>query len=727
MQHFIFYFLIIALVTVDSGSLFAQVNDKPKEENSRISKVDKLDSLFWKHYYSNHEKAYEFVKEGLKISKEENYQEGIVEHKNNKGLYLLRENIYDSAFVYIYDSYELAKEIDYMRGLASSLNNLGIIYRYRGVNDRAIEVYLESLKILQKIDGKKRNIASVKNNIGAILSLEGNQEKALDYYLKALDDYKEVDDKMLIASTLSNVGGVYANEIKFDTALNYYKKADSIYRTIGYPKGCSEVYLNMADVFIQQGEYDKAIDYSKESLEINQELEDLLYVGKNYLNLGDAFQQKGELEKALGYLKDALNVCKKTNVLVFHSETLELLSKVYAKLGLYRKAYQHHRKFQRLNDSLINKTKDNKIVQLEMQYKLDKKLKINELKNKREEKLHQVEMKKQRILTYSALALAFMAFIFAIIIYRALQSKKYVNRLLKEQKREILNKNEELRQYQEEILAQRDEIHKQKQLATNQRDEISRKNDEILSSIEYARHIQTALLPPQTFFQDLLPAYFIFYKPKDIVSGDFYWIRQKNNKIYVAVADCTGHGVPGAFMSLLGLTLLNEVANEVDSEKSPGKFLNILREKLINSMHQRDKSNARDGIEIALCIFDFENMKVHYSGAYNPLYIIRDNNLIETKADRMAICNNPNKRKDFTSHEISLQKGDVAYLFTDGFVDQVNETTHKKYRKDRFKETLLSINQEEMHVQRAKLEKSLLQWKGNYEQIDDILILGIGV
>lgn len=725
-RFFILIFLFFSQILVDSWPLQAQSSKNSGDENEIISDIHRLDSLFWKYYYNDYRKAYQCAQKGLKLSRINGYKRGVAEHLNNKGLYFHRKNNLDSAFIYIHQSYEICNRIDYKKGLASSLNNLGLIYRYRGMNDRALEVYLESLKILQEIDGKKRNIASAKNNIGAILSLEGDQNKALKYYNKALKDYREIDDKTLIASTLSNIGGVYANKDNFDEALNYYGVADSIYNKIGYPKGVSEVQINIADVYIQKEQYEKSIRYSTKSLELNRKLNDMFLVGQNYMNLGNAHLKLGNTNQAMKFLKKCLEVSRNTDFLELQTRALDLISEAFAKQNRYRNAYQTHTAFQRLNDSLINKTKKNKILQLEMQYKLDKKLKIKELERKREERLHQVEMKKQKILTYAALALALMAIVFAVIIFRALRSKQYVNRLLKDQKNEVLHKNEELRQSHEEILAQRDEIQQQKKLATEQRDEIKRKSSEMKSGIEYARHIQTALLPPENQFKELLNDYFILYRPKDIVSGDFYWIYQKNNKTYVAVADCTGHGVPGAFMSLLGLTLMNEVVNE-EADISAGNFLETLKDKVTSSMHQRYESNARDGMEVALCIFDFDTMKVDFSGAYSPLYLIRDNKLIETKGDRKAICYNPQKKDYFTSHELTIKKGDIIYLFTDGYADQVSEKSYKKYRKDRFKETIVSIHNEKLSKQKNKLDKEFLEWKGNYEQIDDILIVGIRI
>ncbi len=225
-----------------------------------------------------------------------------------------------------------------------------------------------------------------------------------------------------------------------------------------------------------------------------------------------------------------------------------------------------------------------------------------------------------------------------------------------------------------------------------------------------------------------MPEYYIFNKPRDIVSGDFYWIHQKNGKTIVAAADCTGHGVPGAFMSMLGITFLNDIINEID-ELSSNEILNRLRKKVISALHQTGKEGeAQDGMDIALFIFDKKSMKIQYSGAFNPIYIIRKNELIEVKADRMPIGISIKAKFDFQAHYIDIKKGDMIYIFSDGYADQFGGEEGRKFNYKQFKSFLTEIAELNMNEQKKKLEITHNNWKGtSYEQIDDILIIGVKI
>ncbi|UCG28498.1 MAG: SpoIIE family protein phosphatase, partial [Bacteroidales bacterium] len=255
--------------------------------------------------------------------------------------------------------------------------------------------------------------------------------------------------------------------------------------------------------------------------------------------------------------------------------------------------------------------------------------------------------------------------------------------------------------------------------------ELAEKNLSITSSISYAGRIQNALLPLREEIDGLLPSWFILNKPRDIVSGDFYWIARKREKIVVAVGDCTGHGVPGAFMSILGISTLNEVVSKSEYLK-PDEILNRVREQVIRSLHQTGRDDeTRDGIEIALCVFDFPKKKLQFSGAFRPLYLVRDNSLQEFKGDFMPIGIYDDKERPFSSKELDLKENDTIYLFSDGYVDQIGGPDRKTFRAKKFKQLLTDIHREPINEQKEILEKKHEEWKGNMVQIDDILVLGI--
>ena len=254
---------------------------------------------------------------------------------------------------------------------------------------------------------------------------------------------------------------------------------------------------------------------------------------------------------------------------------------------------------------------------------------------------------------------------------------------------------------------------------------IESQRKEITDSIQYASRIQNALLPPEEELDTLLPSYFILNKPRNIVSGDYYWLAQKDNKIIVAVADCTGHGVPGAFMSILGVAFLNEILNQTEAIRA-NEILNQLRDQVIKSLRQTGKSDeARDGMEIALCVVDFNNKKLQYSGAFRPLYLIRDKKLIEIKGDSMPIGVYSDEKLSFRNEELIFEKNDLIYMFSDGYVDQLGGPKRKTFKSKKFKELLIHIQQKPLKEQKEILEREYELWKRDVEQIDDILVMGI--
>lgn len=258
-------------------------------------------------------------------------------------------------------------------------------------------------------------------------------------------------------------------------------------------------------------------------------------------------------------------------------------------------------------------------------------------------------------------------------------------------------------------------------------EEIRKQKQKIMDSIAYARRIQNAILPPDEIISEILPDHFIFNQPKDVVSGDYYWITQKEQKIYVAVADCTGHGVPGAFLSMLGISFLNEIVNKKYINKAH-QMLGRLRESIITSLHQTGKEGeAQDGMDIALCIIDKQNMKVEFAGAYNPMYLIRNKELVIIKADRMPIgIFHRRALKPFTNHEMEIKEGDQIYMFSDGYVDQSN-MQNKKFLTSRFKQLLVDNCDKPMEEQNEILKQTIDDWKGEKQQIDDILVMGIKI
>ncbi len=314
--------------------------------------------------------------------------------------------------------------------------------------------------------------------------------------------------------------------------------------------------------------------------------------------------------------------------------------------------------------------------------------------------------------------------------------KDEVNRQTKQirtQNGVLTNQKEALQQQKEEIIAQRDEIEEQRDYVTSQRDKISDQKKDIEDSIIYAKRIQTAALPEADLMKRLLPEHFVLFRPRDIVSGDFYWAGEKDNKVIVVAADCTGHGVPGAFMSMLGISFLNKIVSEKSIIES-NLILDRLRDNVIIALHQSvDNFEAKDGMDIALSVIDYDNQTLYFSGGNNPLYYVKNDEIIVYKGDKMPIAIY-DYMEPFKHDEIKFEKGDTIYMFSDGYADQFGGIKGKKFMYKRFRDLLISMQDKKMDEQKEILNQSIEDWMSfpdkrhktkSFSQIDDIVVIGV--
>jgi len=311
------------------------------------------------------------------------------------------------------------------------------------------------------------------------------------------------------------------------------------------------------------------------------------------------------------------------------------------------------------------------------------------------------------------------------------QLEEYYNEL--EQK--VRERTAEIEKQKEEISAQRDSLEEQRNMLSEANtslqhaySEIEAKNRHIEDSIRYAKRIQNAILPPDQYVSRLFPDYFIFYLPKDIVSGDFYWVSHSGDKVFIAAVDCTGHGVPGAFMSIVGHDRLNYAVN-VEEARSPADILNSLNKGVTETLRQtRTEITVKDGMDISLLSIDFGKNKLEYAGAFNPLYHIRDKELQVVLADKFPVGTFIGEElNQFTNHELNLKPGDVLYVFSDGYYDQFGGPNNKKFMSKRFRELLTEIHSLSMSKQKQALSEHMKDWMGENQQVDDILVIGIRI
>jgi serine phosphatase RsbU (regulator of sigma subunit) len=317
-----------------------------------------------------------------------------------------------------------------------------------------------------------------------------------------------------------------------------------------------------------------------------------------------------------------------------------------------------------------------------------------------------------------------LAQMFSLTYNRNINLNLNLEKIVKERTKTIDEQKTVLETQNQDLMLQNKEIESQKEM-------LYQKNEEVNDSLYYAKKIQSAIMPPEQYFQEILNDVFILFKPRDIVSGDFYWIKQVNQYVILAAADCTGHGVPGAFMSMLGMSYLNEIVHRREITNA-NEVLNELRKQIRNSLRQRGQpEESKDGIDMALCVIDEKEKVLQYCGANRPLYLIRDENgtseLKEFKSDPMPLGYYQGKFKAFTNKDIQLEFGDIIYLFSDGFIDQKGGKEDKKFLSKNFKELLLEIHEEPMQDQHMILDAMFSDWKGNNSQVDDVLVIGVRV
>jgi tetratricopeptide (TPR) repeat protein len=702
-------FYLVAQVS-ESDSLEKQLN---QYRSSDTFKVELLNTLALSLYNSDSNRAFFYSKESGKLADSLNYEKGKVENLLFYGRYYYDNTNYYEALNYFNQALELSESLKYKRGTMKSLHSLGNIYYTQTNYHQALECYQKSMDLAVEIKDNETYLRLL-NNIGSVYMIQKNYEKALEWQFKALKIAEQLKDSGGVSLCLTNIGIDYDELKEFDKALEYYYRSLEIDEKSNNKPGILYNLNSIGYTYYEQNKFSLAIEYFNKAMEKAEELGDEYMKSNIFMNFGSINFKQGNFSNAIKDLNKSLKIAQKLGVLDSQSEVYKILSEIYVATHNYSKAYVNYKLYTIFHDSIFNGANIKKITELEYTYKYEKEKQAAELEQSKKDAVNAEKMKRQKVILFSFITGFIIMILFLIIVIRFNGLIRRSNAILKIQKDEIEIKNKELFEA----------------------------NENITSSINYASRIQQAILPSNEILKKYLPDYFLLHKPRDIVSGDFFWISNIENKTIIAAVDCTGHGVPGAFMSMLGSTLLNEIVNK-EYITHPGVILQHLRKEIIRSLHQRGEfGEQKDGMDLVLSVIDFDSLILEFSGANNPLYIIRDsenkklNNanqyvyngkiLYEIKGDKMPISYSDVMEK-FTVHEIELTKGDQIYLFSDGFADQFGGQADKKLNYKNFRRLLLESCTKTMIEQRIWIEKEFEQWRGDISQTDDILVVGIRI
>ncbi|MDX1903592.1 MAG: tetratricopeptide repeat protein [Thermonemataceae bacterium] len=774
----IFSLIGVQAQKVSIQELESKINNN-KVDSNLVNLLNQLGDVYYDE--QNYTKALPYYQKAHNFAQKLNFKKGIIRSHSNlastyrfQGQYLLSIQNHQQA---IFWANNIKDEVQ----LCKSHINLGNVYRNTGEYPEALSNYLKGLGYAKKLQNLRLEAAAL-NNIGEIYRFQGNLKEAIKYYEEALAINKNLNNQVQIATNLNNIGALYLRTETPQKAENYFKESLEIAQQKNNKKLMMLNYTNLASIYtLQVSTTDKALTYAQKAIQLADEIQDNYNGSLTRRNLAKIYMNMQKNQDAEKLLLESKALAEKIGA-------KEELANVYYDLIVYEakannnmsQILAYEMKFQQLRDELQSEKIGDALAKLQNKFDFKEKIKENEILRKNnqlkeleaqesklialkqsqeneilntknellssENQLQKITLEKQKIiereiqlkaekeqqekeilkkeariqaevldkqrqLTFVFAIIGTLVVALALVLWRANIQRKTANDNLQA-------KNIEINQQNEEIVTQRDMLYEQKKLL-----EIERQNT--LDSIHYAKNIQGALLPSQESLESYFDNVFIFYRPKHIVSGDFYYFSEQNGRGILALADCTGHGVPGAFMSSLGIALLN---NLIVSEKitEPHIILERLNKDLIQALHQEVSGN-QDGMDISICIIDKEKKEILFAAANNNAFLRIDGMFLELKADKLGIGGFLEKEKKFGVEKVSYQKECQIYLFSDGFQDQFGGEKNRKYSRKNFRELIEQTSLLPHKQQQKTIQREFEAWKAIEEQIDDVSVLKVSL
>lgn len=667
-----------------------------KHTRQDTTHVKLLNDLVEEISFKNPKEAIEYTEQALALAQKLHFYRG------ESDSYYHLSNVYkhyrnqDKSIEYGKKGLDIDMRMRDTARIASSLNNIGNIYKAKDDNAQAMLYYYKAMRYLGNKKYTSRRSGTL-NCIGTIFYNQKNFKMAMKYFDESLELSKEINDVDNMARTQSNIALIYEEEDKIDLALSLYYSALKLEESKDLFMAAA-LRSNIAGIYFYRNQLDSAIFQAEKSRSIRLSIGDTTGVIEIGVNIASIYATQKKFDLAIQTLQESVDYSTKGHYRSLLQTTYSDLASIYSEMGQYQQAYDYQKKSSLLKDTIFSSESTRQVADMQTRYETEKKENEINLLNK-ENELSESEISRQHTLLIGLGGIVVLLCIVGVIAYRAYRSKRKANM-------ELGSKNKEI------------EL---------QRNILEEKNKEITDSIHYASRIQQALITSDEYIMQHLPGHFIFYRPKDIVSGDFYWaLSPEKDQFYVCTADCTGHGVPGAFMSLLNISLLSEVI--VDKKITrPDLVLNEVRKDIIKALNPKGTEETQDGMDCVLCLFDFRAMTLQYAAANNAFYIVRGNEIIPCPADKMPVGKSPNERLPFTLNTIALQKGDVVYTLTDGYPDQFGGKKGKKFKYKQLEDLFLSIHHLPMEEQAGILNERFNDWKAGMEQVDDVLIIGVKV
>jgi len=718
----------------DSALSRAQTALRIFQEKERLDYEGKTYNFIGPIHYAQgrYDEALEAFQKALTIRELIGDQQGIATSYNNIGIIHAAQGRYAEALESHQKALTTRERIGDQQGIASSYNNIGLIHYAQGRYAEALESYQKALAIQERI-GDQQGIAICYNNIGNIHDDQGRYAEALEAFQKALTIRERISDQQGIADCYNNIGIIHKTQGRYAEALEAFQKALTIRERIGDQQGIAMSYNNIGTIHDAQGRYAEALESYQKALTILERIGNQDRVARSYDNIGTLYLAQGLYPIARSYFLKALAIAQSLGLqdqlddIYLHLAQTDSALAASGQNHLWKSAYLYHRLYAAYKDSVLNEASIRKQAQLESQYEYDKKTTLLKAEQEKERALATAQLRQreaQRNLSFLALGIALIGLVTFAILYRKIRQQRD---LIQKQSDEIQQKNLALEQYNAELKSTNQALEESNRIIQHQAETLLEKNEEILDSIRYAERIQRAILPSAEKWQRLLPQSFLLYKPRDIVAGDFYWLEETERYIFLGVADATGHGVPGAFVSIVCANALHKAVLEEGLE-SPAEILWRVREVVVSQLTQAGEK-VKDGMDIGLIRFaKGDRARAVFAGANRPLWIVSAEGLLEVAGTRQPI-GYVDEPKPFEEVELMLgsRAPAMVYAFTDGIVDQMGGPKGRKLLPKGMREWLSSLWNQPVAEQAERLVALFETWRGDHHQMDDVTIVGVRI
>jgi serine phosphatase RsbU (regulator of sigma subunit) len=700
--------------------------------------------------------AYE---QALKIYQKKNSQKFIATTCQNIGMTYKKNKEYKASIPWYKQAIDAAKKNGEWTLVQKCFKGCSDAYTKQAANDRALEILFEQLQYATK--SHPNNYLAISDadlDIAYHQFRSANYPEALKHALTSEEWAQKSGDSNQILDCYNTIGACYNATKNLKEAIKWYEKAIAHLEKTGESKAfLGGIYTNTGISYYELGENAKGLEYKKKGLEICKEVNDQECVMNNFIAIGiDLVEKDKNYREGITYLKQAEALAEEHGSMYSNQYIYKGLYQAYEGNDNHKDAFVYLQKYQALKDSMMSTEKQGQMSEMEAKYETGKKQDEIELLN-RNRKIQELVLLKSRFELDKQMAENANKENSILLLEKdqtlkeTSLKKKEAEAIAQKSKLKLLNQEKEIKE--KEIASQRNIIYffvgglgllvvllftiyrgyrtkqkaniaisLQKQELQLQKDIVDQKNREILDSINYAKRLQDAILPSEKLVKEQLPESFVLYKPKDIVAGDFYFVETLGEHLIFAACDCTGHGVPGSLVSVVCSNALNRAIKEFRLT-SPGKILDKVRELVVETF-EKSGSEVKDGMDISLCVLNKSTRKLEWAGANNPLLVVRNEEKEIIAPDKMPVGKHTSMA-NFTSHEVTLKGGESIYLFTDGYADQFGGPKGKKFKASNMLDLIFSLRGTSMNQQKNEMEMAFEKWRGQFEQLDDVCVMGV--